>query len=181
MRVWNWTCGRHYWFFSQILRCQLADTPDLWLTSPAWGEHGWYSSPFPPQIWKHMQIQAAQLHHMHKKLDTTSKAARLQERNREDSAFTLVRILATHFKRSSLRSAGGLLSSQWNYTNTHFNLNHQNGGLFITKAYLLLQARKKALSKKKKRVCLTHYCDLCPHDHAAVITCLLFLRSKYYT
>lgn len=40
------------------------------------------------------------------------QAARLQERNREDSAFTLVRILATHFKRSSLRSAGGLLSSQ---------------------------------------------------------------------
>lgn len=79
-----------------------------------------------------------------------TQAAQLQERNGEDSAFTLVRILATHFKRSGLRSAGGLLSSQWNYTNTHFNLNHQNGGLFITKAYLLLQARKKGAIKKKK-------------------------------
>lgn len=40
------------------------------------------------------------------------RAPQLQESNREDFVFTLVRILATPFKRSSLCAAGGLLSSQ---------------------------------------------------------------------
>lgn len=46
MRDCNWTWGRHYWFFSQSLRCQRVDNPELRLRSqqfPCWGEDGWYS------------------------------------------------------------------------------------------------------------------------------------------